>query len=279
MCKPILLIGMMGCGKSTIGRLLAGRMGLPLIDLDEEIARAAGKSIPEIFAEEGDAGFRLHETAALGRALDAGEAVIATGGGIVTREENIRMMREKGFVVWLCRPLEENIAKSKLVADYARARGVLVEAEVGQILGRSDEGSCDKAVYSVTQDDCIRMATETGITSLAIGIGNRHGFYDKKPNLNIALLADVHRELPIPLVLHGSSGLEDAVVKECIRNGISKVNVGTALHYAYKQKVAEVIDVEKKNYAVTSFAVPAKEAIKDVVRTWIRVCGAEGKAL
>ena len=104
MCKPILLIGMMGCGKSTIGRLLAGRMGLPLIDLDEEIARAAGRSIPEIFAEEGDAGFRLHETAALGRALDAGEAVIATGGGIVTREENIRMMREKGFVVWLCRP-------------------------------------------------------------------------------------------------------------------------------------------------------------------------------
>lgn len=70
-------------------------------------ARAAGRSIPEIFAEEGDAGFRLHETAALGRALDAGEAVIATGGGIVTREENIRMMREKGVVVWLCRPLED----------------------------------------------------------------------------------------------------------------------------------------------------------------------------
>ena len=110
MCKPILLIGMMGCGKSTIGRLLAGRMGLPLIDLDEEIARAAGRSIPEIFAEEGDAGFRLHETAALGRALNAGEVVIATGGGIVTREENIRMMREKGVVVWLCRPLEDMIA-------------------------------------------------------------------------------------------------------------------------------------------------------------------------
>lgn len=176
-------------------------------------------------------------------------------------------------------PLEENIAKSKMVADYARTRGVLVEAEVGQILGRSDEGNCDKTNYSVTQDDCFRMATETGITSLAIGIGNRHGFYDKEPNLNIALLADVHGELPIPLVLHGSSGLDEAVVKECIRNGIAKVNVGTALHYAYKQKVAEVINLEKKNYAVTSFAVPAKEAIKDVIRTWIRVCGAEGKAL
>ena len=110
MCKPILLIGMMGCGKSTIGRLLSQRMKRPLIDLDEEIARAAGQSIPEIFAAEGDAGFRVHETEALGRALDADAAVIATGGGIVTREENIRMMREKGIVVWLCRPLEDMIA-------------------------------------------------------------------------------------------------------------------------------------------------------------------------
>ena len=110
MRKPVVLIGMMGCGKSTIGRLLAGQMGLPLIDLDEEIARAAGRSIPEIFAAEGDAGFRIHETAALGRALGAGAAVIATGGGIVTRAENIELMREKGVVVWLCRPLEDMIA-------------------------------------------------------------------------------------------------------------------------------------------------------------------------
>lgn len=110
MRKPVLLIGMMGCGKSTVGRLLAERMRLPLIDLDEEIARAAGKTIPEIFAQEGEAGFRARETAALERALARGDGVIATGGGIVTRAENIRMMREKGVVVWLCRPLEDMIA-------------------------------------------------------------------------------------------------------------------------------------------------------------------------
>ena len=110
MRKPVLLIGMMGCGKSTVGRLLAERMRLPLIDLDEEIARAAGKTIPEIFAQEGEAGFRARETAALERALARGDGVIATGGGIVTRAENIRMMREKGVVVWLCRPLEAMIA-------------------------------------------------------------------------------------------------------------------------------------------------------------------------
>lgn len=110
MRKPVLLIGMMGCGKSTVGRLLAERMRLPLIDLDEEIARAAGKTIPEIFAHEGEAGFRARETAALERVLTREDGVIATGGGIVTRAENIRMMREKGVVVWLCRPLEDMIA-------------------------------------------------------------------------------------------------------------------------------------------------------------------------
>lgn len=110
MVKPILLIGMMGCGKSTLGRMLAKRLGRAFIDLDGEIEQREGRSIPDIFAAEGDAGFRKYETAALLDALCADNAVIATGGGIVTREENIAAMREKGLVVWLCRPLEEIIA-------------------------------------------------------------------------------------------------------------------------------------------------------------------------
>ena len=110
MCKPILLIGMMGCGKSTLGQMLAKQLGRAFIDLDGEIERREGRSIPDIFAAEGDAGFRKYETAALLDALCADNAVIATGGGIVTREENIAAMREKGLVVWLCRPLEEMIA-------------------------------------------------------------------------------------------------------------------------------------------------------------------------
>ena len=106
---PIFLIGMMGCGKSTVGRLLARRLGMPLCDLDEEIVRFEGRSIPEIFADAGDAGFRLCETAALRRACEGAPAVIATGGGIITRGENIALMRAHGTVVWLCRPLEDMI--------------------------------------------------------------------------------------------------------------------------------------------------------------------------
>ena len=107
MKKHIALIGMMGCGKSTLSAQLAKRLCVPLCDLDAEIERYEGRSIPEIFAASGDAGFRVCETAALRRALAASPSVIATGGGIVTREENIALLREHALVIWLCRPLED----------------------------------------------------------------------------------------------------------------------------------------------------------------------------
>ncbi len=109
MHKHIFLIGMMGCGKSTMGRLLAQALCSRFVDLDDEIVRYEGRSIPEIFAESGDAGFRICETAALKCVLDEDPCVVATGGGIVTREENIRQMRRHGVVVWLNRPLEDMI--------------------------------------------------------------------------------------------------------------------------------------------------------------------------
>ena len=110
MRRHIFLIGMMGCGKSTIGRRLSALLGCSFTDLDDAIVAHEGRSIPEIFADVGDAGFRLCETAALTRACACDPMVVATGGGIVTREENIRLMRENGLVVWLNRPLEDMIA-------------------------------------------------------------------------------------------------------------------------------------------------------------------------
>ena len=109
LCRPLFLVGMMGCGKSTVGSRLAALLECPFLDLDEEIERFEGRTIPEIFASGGDAGFRVCETAALRRALAGMRGVVATGGGIVTREENIALMRENGLVIWLCRPVEEII--------------------------------------------------------------------------------------------------------------------------------------------------------------------------
>lgn len=109
MDKHIFLIGMMGCGKSTIGRRLSLLLDAAFIDLDDAIEGYEGRTIPEIFAASGDAGFRVCETAALRRACEAPPCVVATGGGIVTREENIVLMHAHGLVVWLNRPLDDMI--------------------------------------------------------------------------------------------------------------------------------------------------------------------------
>ena len=99
----IILIGMPGCGKSTVGRRLAERLGRPFLEADGEIEKAAGRSIPAIFAEEGEAGFRLRETAVLAELGKRSGAVIATGGGCVTRAENYPLLHQNGTIVWLTR--------------------------------------------------------------------------------------------------------------------------------------------------------------------------------
>ena len=114
---PIILIGLMGCGKSTIGRELSKLTGLPLLVIEEQL----GKSIPDIFAEFGEARFRALETALLRYLADRSSApdkrncIISTGGGIVLKPENRTILRSLGFVVWL------NVDVPALLARTARA--------------------------------------------------------------------------------------------------------------------------------------------------------------
>ncbi len=97
----IFLIGFMGAGKSTAGRLMADRLGLPFVDLDEEIVASAGRSITGIFDAEGEEGFRTRESAALAAVAAAPASVIACGGGIVLVDENRRLLKEMGVVLYL----------------------------------------------------------------------------------------------------------------------------------------------------------------------------------
>jgi len=104
--RNIVLIGMPGCGKTTVGRALAERMGRPFIDTDTVIAEKAGMTIPKIFAAEGEDGFRRRETAALAELGMGSGAVIATGGGCVTRAENYPLLHQNGVIVWIRRNLK-----------------------------------------------------------------------------------------------------------------------------------------------------------------------------
>jgi shikimate kinase len=109
---PIFLVGFMGSGKTTVGKLLARRLGWSFSDLDELVVRAAGMTIPEIFAREGEPAFRRRETDALREAAAGRRAVVATGGGAACRDENLAVMLGAGRVVALAVSAAEAIRRA-----------------------------------------------------------------------------------------------------------------------------------------------------------------------
>jgi len=140
--RAIYLTGFMGCGKTTVGKILGETMKLPVIDMDEEIVRQTGKTIPQIFSEQGEEGFRLIETECL-KQVPTVDAIITTGGGIVIKEENRKWMNENGLTIFLhCdfeilyqriyddenRPLAKNNSKREIWDLYQKREPLYKEA-------------------------------------------------------------------------------------------------------------------------------------------------------
>ena len=104
--RSVVLVGMMGVGKSSIGRRLAMRLGVPFVDADTEIEKAAGMSIADIFARHGEADFRSGEARVIARLLDGGPQVLATGGGAVMNADTRAAIKAKGVSIWLSAELD-----------------------------------------------------------------------------------------------------------------------------------------------------------------------------
>jgi shikimate kinase len=111
--RSIVLVGMMGAGKSSIGRRLSARLAVPFVDADSEIETAAGMTIPEIFAKHGEPYFRAGEARVIARLLDSGPSVLATGGGAVMDARTRELIGEKGISVWLNADLDVLVKRTK----------------------------------------------------------------------------------------------------------------------------------------------------------------------
>ena len=113
--RLVFLVGARGCGKSTVGLLLAARRGWQFLDADELLEARTGRSVADIFAAEGEAGFRDRESALLLELSGRTDHVIATGGGVVLRPENRRVLHDTGFCIWLARPVISELSSSMSV--------------------------------------------------------------------------------------------------------------------------------------------------------------------
>ena len=136
--RLIVLVGMMGAGKSTIGRRLAARLNLPFVDADTEIEAAAGMTIPEIFELHGEPHFRDGEARVIARLLDGGPSVLATGGGSFMREETRRRVAEKAVSIWLKADPEIILRRVKRRADRPLLQTADPAATVSRLLSERE---------------------------------------------------------------------------------------------------------------------------------------------
>ena len=168
-------------------------------------------------------------------------------------------------------PLEENIAAVKKVVEYAHAKGVHVEAEIGKIKSAGDEGYTPEETLAGVEE-AKRLVEETNVDALAVSIGSEHGFYQHEPKLNYDLLNILHSNIKVPLVLHGGSGIPEEKVRQAINGGIRKVNVGTHIRYTYIKSVGEAIEKMGAMTHTADIMAYAKKNVKEVVKEWMRIC-------
>lgn len=168
--------------------------------------------------------------------------------------------------------LEENIRITKNVVRYAHAKGVFVEGEIGRIQGRDWQGVAFKEgeEFLSRVEDAVTYVQSTNVDALAVGIGNAHGFYTKEPKLNIQRLAEINEAVDTKLVLHGGTGIPEETVREAIRNGINKINVGTVILHSYLDSLKGTFQtLEKAQYSERVFE-EAVEAVSQAAAVWIR---------
>ena len=176
------------------------------------------------------------------------------------------------------KPFEENIAIVKDVVEYAHRYDAVVEAELGKLGGREDDLVVDEKDTRYTNpDDAAEFVNKTNVDSLAIAIGTAHGLYKGEPKLDFERLKEIRSKVSIPLVLHGASDVPDELVKEAISLGICKVNVATDLKIPFADAVKKFFNENSKESDPRKYMTPGKEAMKEIVKHKIEVCGSANR--
>lgn len=165
---------------------------------------------------------------------------------------------------------EENLKKTREITSIAHAVGVTVEAELGALsrgeYSNEDEG---KQIYT-DPSQAEEFVKKTEVDALAVSIGTVHGMYKGEPKIDVGVLKAISSKIDTPLVLHGGSGTPEATIKECISNGICKINVNTEISMYTVNKIKEALK-SNTNYHLSKISLMEVEYIKEVVKKYMNM--------
>lgn len=170
--------------------------------------------------------------------------------------------------------LLKNIEITREITEYAHNLGITVEAEIGYVGNEDEDVDTNIDKYRMTQpSDVVEFVNSTNCDALAVAIGNAHGLYTSRPNLQFDLLYSINTVSEVPLVLHGGSGTQPNDLEKCVLNGICKVNLASEIHFDYVKKAN---DSQSKNYLELSKKLT--EATQKKVSKYINILGSKGRA-
>lgn len=196
--------------------------------------------------------------------------------------ENCKKAIDAGFTSVMIdashHPLEENIQITKEVVDYAHARHISVEAELGTVGGQEDDVIGEGIKYA-DKDECVRLVKETKIDFLAPALGSVHGPYKGEPVLGFKEMEAIKVATGIPLVLHGGTGIPDEKIQRAISCGTAKINVNTECQLAFAREIRKVLQENPTVYDPRKFIGPAAKGIAAAVKEKMGVFGSVGKAV
>jgi len=167
-------------------------------------------------------------------------------------------------------PFEENIETTAEIVKKAHAKGVSVEGEIG-CLGQSEEGDEEYDERLTTPEQAVEFVTGTDVDVLAVAVGNAHGFYEGEQEIDIPRISAIIEAVgDVPVVMHGGSDMDEEIVREAIKAGISKFNIATDLKYAYASAMKEVLKDELPMAPPKIFG-PVKDEVQKVTQDKIKL--------
>lgn len=174
-------------------------------------------------------------------------------------------------------PFDQNAALTAQAVELAHAAGIPCEGELGTVGGKEDALQSQQGSYT-DPEQAERFAQVSGVDSLAIAIGTAHGVYAAAPALDFKRIPQIQAGTPIPLVLHGASGLADSAVREAVAKGIAKVNFATELRIAFTGGVKAAMEAKPDAFDPKQYLGQGRRKVQQLVEQKIRVCGAAGQA-
>ena len=173
---------------------------------------------------------------------------------------------------------EENLAQTRRVVEMARRHGAAVEGELEAIKGVEDGVGSEAEGRIVPLDQAIDFLAQTGIDSFAPAIGTAHGVYNTTPRINLKRVEDIVAARPIPIVLHGGTGLSDETFRSLIARGAAKVNISTQLKIVYADAYAKYLAAHPAEYNPMKLLQAVRADVKGMVGTFLRTFGSAGQA-